>query len=61
MHPQVTKVSRWLNKDFSIIQLTKAKKVEDKIEIIKLTSSKVTFRTKNLTANEKWEDGFHQG
>lgn len=47
--------------DLSIIQLTMVKKVKDKIEIIKLTSSKVTSGTKDITANEKSEDELHSG
>lgn len=45
----------------NIIQSTEVKKVDDKIEIIKLTSSNVTFRTKNETVTEKSKYGLNSG
>lgn len=37
----------------NIIQPTEVKKIDDKIEMIKLTSSNVTFRAENETVTEK--------
>lgn len=43
----------------NIIQPTGVKKVDDKIEKIKLTSSNVTFSTKNVTVTEKSKYGLN--
>lgn len=45
----------------NIIQPTEVKKVDDKMEMIKLTSSNVIIRTKNVTVTEKSIYGLNSG